>query len=246
MAKKTMAINHLAIIPDGNRRWAQRKRIFDEEKVYQKGMERIEETMEAVAEREIKFLTLWASSLINLKERTGKFREVMNRLYVREFNDLTKSQMVTEREVKIQVIGEWEDNLSKEAVEAIKNAVQTTAENEKRIFTILVGYDGKRECGAAALELINDITKNRLNPSQTIESAEVELKKRSWTKSLPKVDLLIRTGSWEDPHLSADFLTFLIGEAQLAFPQVFWPDFSREVLHKILSTYDKKERRFGK
>ena len=122
MAKKTMEINHLAIIPDGNRRWAQRERIFDEEKVYQKGMEHIEETMEAV----------------------------------------------------------------------------------------------------------------------------VELKKRSWTKSLPKVDLLIRTGSWEDPHLSADFLTFLIGEAQLAFPQVFWPDFSKEYLHKILLTYDKRERRFGK
>jgi len=246
MAKKTMEINHLAIIPDGNRRWARRERIFDKEKVYQKGMERIKETMEAVAEREIKFLTLWASSLVNLKERSGKFREVMNHLYVRKFNDLTNGQMVKEREVKIQVIGEWEDNLSKEAVDAIKNAIQVTAENEKRIFTILVGYDGKRERGAATVELISDITKNRLKSSQTIESAEIELKKRSWTKSLPKVDLLIRTGSWEDPHLSADFLTFLIGEAQLAFPQVFWPDFSKENLHKILLIYDKRERRFGK
>jgi undecaprenyl diphosphate synthase len=246
MAKKTIEINHLAIIPDGNRRWAQRERIFDEEKVYQKGMERIEETMEAVAEREIKFLTLWASSLVNLKERSGKFREVMNRLYVRKFNDLANSQMVKGKEVKIQVIGEWEDNLSKEAVGAIKNAAQATADNKGRVFTILVGYDGKRERGAAILELISDITKNRLESSQTIESAEVELKKHSWTKSLPKVDLLIRTGSWEDPHLSSDFLTFLIGEAQLAFPQVFWPDFSKETLHKILLAYDKGERRFGK
>lgn len=246
MAKKTMEINHLAIIPDGNRRWAQRERIFDEEKVYQKGVERIEETMEAVVEREIKFLTLWASSLVNLKERSEKFRELMNHLYVRKFNDLANSQMVKEGKVKIQVIGEWEDNLSEEAVEAIKNAIRVTTKNERRIFTILVGYDGKRERGAAILELISDITKNRLKSSQTIESAEVELKKRSWTKSLPKVDLLIRTGSWEDPHLSADFLTFLMGEAQLAFPQVFWPDFSKEDLHKIILTYDKRERRFGK
>ena len=246
MKKAIIKINHLAIIPDGNRRWAKRKGIFSEEAVYQKGTERIEEVMEAVIMHEVKFFTLWASSLANLKERSGKFREVMNFFYVRKFKDLIKSKVIREQEVKIKVIGEWEENLNKDAVMAIRDVIQETAKNEKRFFTILVGYDGKRERGAAVAKIIGDVAGGFLKSSQSIEDAEIELRKRSWTEMLPTVDLLIRTGSWEDPHLSADFLTFLIGESQLAFPRVFWPDFSKEELNKILMAYDKRERRFGK
>ena len=94
--------------------------------------------MEAVAKREIKFLTLWASSFSNLRERSGSFREVMNLFYARKFNDLAKSQ---------------------------------------KFFTILVGYDGKRERGAAVIKLVNDLLTGRLASPQSINEAELELKK---------------------------------------------------------------------
>jgi undecaprenyl diphosphate synthase len=93
---------------------------------------------------------------------------------------------------------------------------------------------------------MDKISSNLLKPSLVEKDANMELRKCSWTANLPKVDLLIRTGSWNDPHLSADFLTFLIGDVQLSFPDVFWPDFSKEKLFKIISAYSKTERRFGK
>jgi undecaprenyl diphosphate synthase len=246
MLKKDVKIKHIAIIPDGNRRWAKKNGILKEEEFYQKGVERIEETIIATAEYGIKFLTLWASSLSNLKGRSGEFYEVMNYFYIKEFNDLSESDMIKEEGVRIRVIGEWENNLEKETVKSIRNAICSTAVNKKRILTVLIGYDGKRERADAVVTLARNMLSGRLKPSLTIDNADVELKRCSWTRFLPEVDLIIRTGSWDDPHLSADFLTFLIGRAQLAFPRVFWPGFSREELFKIIIDYGNREQRFGK
>lgn len=244
--KKKIKINHLAIIPDGNRRWAKKQGIFDEEKIYQKGADRIKEIVEAIANHDINHLTFWTSSLANLQGRSGHFREIINSFYAKNFNALAENQTIMKKGVKIQVFGEWENNLDQRAIKAIKNAISATTRNEKKILNVLIGYNGKRELGAATIELMNALARGSIIPSQSVEEAEFELRKRAWTGNLPPVDLIIRTGSWEDPHLSADFLIFLVGESQLAFPRIFWPDFSKEELHKIISAYDKRERRFGK
>lgn len=246
MSKKDMKIKHLAIIPDGNRRWAKERGIFDESKIYQKGTDRIRDVVELVAEQEIDFFTLWASSLSNIKERPASFSKAMDFFYVKHFNELAKNKTIKRRKIKIRVIGEWRNNLGKEAVISIEQAINATVDNNEKTLTLLVGYDGKRERGAAVLELIKDFNAG-LNYPLSIDDAEIELRKRSWTGSfLPEVDLLIRTGSWEDPHLSADFLTFLIGDTQLSFPKVFWPDFSGDQLYEILQSHNNRERRFGK
>jgi undecaprenyl diphosphate synthase len=131
-------LNHLAIIPDGNRRWARKMNIFNEEEIYRKGAQRIKEIMEAVVESEIEFLTLWTSSLNNLKERSGKFYKAINRFYAKKFDELSKSKIFDEQNVKIQVVGEWKENLNDEAIVAIKKVVSATAENKKKPLQFLL------------------------------------------------------------------------------------------------------------
>ena len=246
MTRTDKKIRHLAIIPDGNRRWAKERGIFDEVKIYQKGTECIGNVVELVAQQEIEFFTLWASSLSNIRARSASFSEAMDFFYVKYFNKLAKNKTIKRKKVRIQVVGEWKNNLSKEAVLSIERAIDSTIDNSEKTLTLLIGYDGKRERGAAVLDLVRDVEAG-LSLSPSIDSAEIELRKRSWTGSfLPDVDLLIRTGSWEDPHLSSGFLTFLIGDAQLSFPEVLWPDFSRDQLYEVLKSYNNRERRFGK
>ena len=132
MTRKVARINHLAIIPDGNRRWAKQMMILEEEMVYQKGADRIKEIMEAVFKLDVKHVTFWTSSLANITERAGRFREVMNSFYTKKFNDLAENQIIMEKEVKIQVFGEWEKNLGEIAVRSIANAIEKTDKNKKR------------------------------------------------------------------------------------------------------------------
>ena len=141
-------------------------------------------------------------------------------------------------DVHINIIGEWRDSLTPKTVEVFEQAIAKTAHRAGRELTILIDYSGTRERTAATQSLIADPTQD--------SPVEQLLRSRSWTGYLPDVDLIIRTGAWQDPHNSAGFLSFLVDEAQYSFPELLWPDFTPALLTDIISDYNSRERRRGK
>ncbi len=233
---------HVAIIPDGNRRWAKQNGISAYSKMYKQGVDRTLEVSEAAVEHGVTHLSLWGSSYANLADRTGDFSSSIDKLYRTSVHKFASHPFIDKFDVKIQAIGEWRDTLTDPTIEEIDKAIDATSLRSSTILTLLLSYSGSRERGAAIQSLIKS---GDVAPSD-ITAANELLHQHSWTSSLPPVDLIIRTGAWKDPHNSAGFLSLLADEAQLVFPEALWPDFTAEHMVNILEEFKSRERRFGK
>lgn len=234
-------LQHIAFIPDGNRRWAKIHGVKNERKIYQKGSETMVEVVEAAFRAGIRYVSFWASSYNNLVSRPKDFVGGLEDIYVQKFEQLATHPMVHENKIKVEAPGDWRESLRPNTVAAIEKALEATSHYKDGRLVVLLGYDGSRERGAAVQSLLKS---NEPAPSSVNEAREL-LRKHSWTGYLPNVDLIIRTGAWEDPHISAGFLGLLSDEAQLAFPEVLWPDLNAVALQKIILDYSQRERRMG-
>lgn len=239
-------LQHLAIIPDGNRRWAKKHAIAGQKKIYERGSDKTFEIIEAALKLGIPHVTFWASSYANLAERSKGFVDAMEEMYAEKFHEIAAHPLIHAHEVRIEIRGEWRDLLKPETAAALQEAIDTTAHYNKQMLTILVGYDGHHERGAAALAMLKDGMVGSISLPHGPLDAEQLLHSYAWTNHLPRVDLLIRTGAWEDPHNSAAFMSLLTGETQYAYPQVLWPDFSAGMLHEIIEDFTQRERRMGR
>lgn len=239
-------VQHLAIIPDGNRRWAKKHAIGNPGKIYEKGTDKTFEIIDAAVKLNIPNLTIWASSYSNLRNRPTGSVNALEDMYEKKFRELATHPLIHDNQARIEVIGEWRELLKPQTIAAAEEAINATAHYSQRQLSILVGYDGRRERGAATLSLIAESHLNLQSVPDNINEAEQLLRSYAWTGHLPDADLIIRTGAWEDPHNSAGFLSFLSGESQLAFPPVLWPDFTAEMLTEIVEDFGNRERRLGK
>lgn len=235
-------LRHLAIIPDGNRRWAKSHGITAEVAMYRRGSEKITEVVEAALDLGITYVSLWASSYSNLTNRPKALVAAIDKIFEKKFLELSEHPRVFEEGIKIDVVGEWRDLMRPATIAAAEKAMAVTTTHSKRFLTILIGYDGHRERGTAVQSLLAVPPKI----PQDVQAAEHLLRGHAWTGHLPDVDLVVRTGAAEDPHNSAAFLSFLTGESQYAFPSVLWPDFDRTALKAICDDFVRRERRFGK
>lgn len=233
---------HLAIIPDGNRRWAKERQLVEYAKLYSQGVTRMLDVGEAAFAYGVSHLTIWASSHANLSDRNGDFLSSMDMMYRKNITKFSKSPLVERFDIRIRVIGEWADILTPGTIKAIEDAVASTAHRRGKTLTLLINYSGNRERGAA-LRHLHEHPPAAL-PVSTAEWTAL-LHDHSWTAELPPVDLIIRTGAWHDPHNSAGFLSLLVDEAQYTFPAVLWPDFDTEQLHQALDDFTARERRLG-
>lgn len=239
--------NHLAIIPDGNRRWAKRHAISNPANMYRKGRDNAFAIVETAFRLGIDYVTFWGSSYTNLAQRQKLQVGAMEAMYVEEFVKLAELPLLHEHKINVVVCGERYTLLEPKTNTAIQKAIDATANyNEGRVLTILVGYDGQRERGAAVLKLLQEHATGNIDLPNTKAEADRLLRDQSWTNHLPDVDLLIRTGAWEDPHNSAAFLSLATPETQYAFPQVLWPDFTPELLSQIVEDFTNRERRMGR
>lgn len=229
---------HLAIIPDGNRRWAKQHGLKGYKKLYDKGFEGLADITETAFELGVTHLSLWGSSHTNLTDRSTEFFSSIDRAFRDNVLKLSDNPAIEKYDVHITIIGEWRDSLSAKTVKVFDDAMQKTAHRKGRELTILIDYSGTRERAAAVRSIVSE-------PDDTIAPDEL-LRSRSWTGHLPDVDLIIRTGAWLDPHNSAGFLSLLVDEAQLSFPQLLWPDFSPKLLAEIVGDFNDRERRHGK
>lgn len=230
---------HLAIIPDGNRRWAKQHGLIGYKKLYDKGFAGLTDITETAFEQGVTHLSLWGSSHANIADRSSEFFSSIDRAFRDNVLKLSDNPAIAKYDVHITIIGEWRDSLTPKTVGVFEDAMQKTAHRTGRELTILIDYSGTRERTAAVHSILTDSHDDSVQTDQLLRS-------RSWTGHLPDVDLIIRTGAWEDPHNSAGFMSLLVDEAQYSFPELLWPDFSPELLAKIVSDFRARERRHGK
>ena len=229
---------HLAIIPDGNRRWARREGLKGYKKLYDLGIEGLLGITQSAFDNGVTHLSLWGSSHANLADRSSDFFTNIDRVFRDNVHRFADDPVIEQYDVRINIVGEWRNSLTPKTIEAMENAISKTAHRSGRELTILIDYSGNRERTAAVEKL--------LAQSATDIPVEQLLRSQSWTGHLPDLDLIVRTGAWQDPHNSAGFMSLLADETQFSFPELLWPEFTGENLAEIISDYRLRERRHGK
>ncbi|WP_428231189.1 isoprenyl transferase [Flavobacterium sp.] len=226
---------HLAIIMDGNGRWAKQQgflRAFGHEN----GTKSVKKTITTCAKLGIEYLTLYAFSTENWNRPKLEVEALMRIL----INSL-KKELVTlqENNIKLNAIGNL-DKLPKSAQKELLDVIDKTKNNTRLTLTLALSY-GSREELVNAVRIISDKVKNNIISIDAIDDSIIN--EHLYTQNLPDVDLLIRTSG---EHRISNFLLWQIAYAELYFTNVLWPDFKDQDLYEAIISYQKRERRFGK
>jgi undecaprenyl diphosphate synthase len=226
---------HLAIIMDGNGRWAKQQgflRAFGHEN----GTKSVKKTITTCAKLGIEYLTLYAFSTENWNRPKLEVEALMKIL----INSL-KKELVTlqENNIRLNAIGNLE-KLPKSAQKELLDVIDKTKNNTRLTLTLALSY-GSREELVNAVRIISDKVKNNIISLDTIDDSIIN--EHLYTQNLPDVDLLIRTSG---EHRISNFLLWQIAYAELYFTNVLWPDFKDQDLYEAIISYQKRERRFGK
>jgi len=229
---------HIAVIPDGNRRWA-RKHKLDAWLGHEKGTENLEKFADVIIKLNIPHLSFWGSSRDNLKKRPGREVKFLLNLFKKEFFKLSNSEKIHKNRIKINIFGSWREQFPDDIKKSLDHAVESTKNYSDYFFNFFIAYSGTDE-------IINAVKcvarKFKKNPSLLIDKNL--FKNCLFTGSLPPVDLVIRTGG--EPHLSDGFMMWEVANAQLYFSEKLWPDFNRQDFINAIEDYSKRERRFGR
>ena len=222
--------NHLAIIMDGNGRWAKDQNV-NLMMGHKRGAENIKNVIKNVIQHKIKFLTLYALSTENLKRPSS---EVANLIRLLEYYLRREQSVLHENKIRLQVIGDL-SYLSPELRSRISEAISLTKGNDQLNLYIAFCYGSRQELVHACQKIIDaKIKKEDLNTAI--------FEKFLYASDMPNVDLLIRTGG--DQRIS-NFLLWQLAYAELYFTNVYWPDFSEQDLYKALREYSSRVRNFG-
>lgn len=227
---------HVAIILDGNRRWARAQGLTILEG-HKQGKDTVKKILDISAKMGIKYLSLWGSSIENLLKRSKKEVDYLIRLYEDGFYDIIDDEIVHRHQVRIRVLGEWRKYLPEFVKRIIYKVIKTTKKYNGLHLTFLLAYSGTAEM----LEAIGKIAKKVRNG--TIKITNKLIKQNLYSHELPPVDLVIRTGG--EPHLSTGFMMWDIKDAQLYFSKKHWPEFDEKELKKAVREYQRRERRLG-
>ena len=232
---KEMLPKHLAIIMDGNGRWAKQQgkpRIFGHEK----GAKTVREIIQEVSEIGIPYLTLYAFSTENWKRPKLEVEALMHLLsrYLKK-----EVAIMQENNIRLNAIGDLESLPSKVRKELYK-AMEQTQNNTSTTVSLALAYGGQQELLQMTQQLAQRVQQGQLTPQQITPEL---IQQTLYTQNIPPVDLLIRTSG--ECRIS-NFLLWQIAYAELYFTDILWPDFSPEELRKALANYQNRERRFGK
>ena len=225
---------HMAIIMDGNRRWAY-QRNKPTKTGHDHGSKIIEDIARHAHDRGVSWLTLFAFSSENWKRSSLELKGIM--AVLRHY--LThEMQALTKNNIKLRVIGDL-TGFADDIKALLTDAEQNTNGNTGLNLTIALGYGGQADLTQAAVSLAEKVAAGDLKPSAITEDL---LKAELYTKTLPVVDLLVRTGG--EQRIS-NFLLWDLAYAEMAFVDPLWPDFTTAVLDQILDQYALRNRRFG-
>ncbi|MEM9075611.1 MAG: isoprenyl transferase [Bacteroidota bacterium] len=226
---------HVAIIMDGNGRWAKQRgklRIFGHEN----GVDAVRKTVESCAKLQIDFLTLYAFSTENWNRPKLEIETLMKLLVAslrKELDTLNKNN------IRLRAIGNI-NSLPSKAQKELSEVIAKTEKNTGMALTLALSYGSREELKTAIIEISSKV-KNNIISLENID--ETVINTHLYTHFMPDVDLLIRTSG--ECRIS-NFLLWQIAYAELYFIDVFWPDFSEHHLVEAILSYQNRERRFGK
>lgn len=226
---------HIAIIPDGNRRWAKGKGMEPWEG-HREGANNIEALARKAFDLGIKNLSFWGSSLENLQKRPLRERQELLRVYEEYFKRLLGSEDIFKNQAKINVIGRWKEQLPGSLVDIIEEGIEKTKGHSSCTLNFFLAYSGDDEM----IETVKEIVHSGI-PYEEITGNTI--KAHLMTRDLPSVDFLIRTGG--EPHLSAGFMMWDIANSELFFADEYFPDFGPDELEKSIEEYKERGRRKG-
>ena len=224
-------LKHIAIIMDGNGRWAKSKgklRIFG----HKNGVKSVRDTVEGAAEIGIKFLTLYAFSNENWNRPEREVNALMT-LLVSAINKETKTLM--DNNIRLFTIGDI-NKLPLKAQKELQEAIIKTKDNTRMTLVLALSYSGRGEI----INAVHNIIKDGKKPEEINEDT---FQQYLTTKSVPDPELLIRTSG---EYRISNFLLWQIAYSELYFTDTLWPDFRRADLYKAILNYQSRERRFGK
>ncbi len=227
--------SHIAIIMDGNGRWAKRRGL-DRAYGHQEGVVAVRRVVEGAIKAGVNFLTIYSFSTENWsrpEEEVDALMELMVHAIVKETPDLIKNG------VCLKVIGDYE-RLPSKTKAALDKCIKETSKGTKIILILALSYSSKWEISRALENMINDVQNQQLKIDELTEET---LSNYLTTKGIPDPDLLIRTGG--EKRIS-NFLLWQLAYSELYFTEIYWPDFAEEHLYKAISDYQSRERRFGK
>ena len=226
---------HVAIIMDGNGRWAKEKgklRAFG----HQSGVLSVRDTVEGAVEAGIPFLTLYAFSTENWNRPKLEVYALME-LLVSTINKETKTLM--KNGVRLNAIGDLK-SLPERCYRQLQETIETTSVNNKCTLTLALSYSSRWEITQAARALAVEVKEGRLNPEDINEEI---LAGRLNTAGIPDPELMIRTSG---EYRISNYLLWQLAYAELYFTPKLWPDFRREDLFEAIIDFQRRERRFGK
>ena len=225
---------HVAIIMDGNGRWAQ-ARSKTRVAGHKSGVETVRSSVSSARKLGVKALTLFAFSSENWqrpKAEVSVLMELFMFVLTREVKRLHKNG------IRFQIIGDV-SRFSEKLQKKIKESEELTQHNTEMVLSIAANYGGRWDITQATQKIANQVLNNELMPNDITEDM---LNKHISLSGLPDLDLLIRTGG--DYRIS-NFLLWQAAYAELYFTDVLWPDFTSDEFELALDTFDKRERRFG-
>ena len=226
---------HVAIIMDGNGRWA-RERMMPRPYGHRSGMKAVREVIEGSIEAGVGVLSLFAFSKENWNRPAPEVSALMSLLEEYIARELAE---LREQGVRVRVLGELE-RLTPSAAAAVNRVVCATADNSRLTLNLFISYGGRAELVRAARLMARDVAEGRLDADAIDEEA---FRARLFTADCPDPDLLIRTSG---ERRISNFLLWQLAYTELFISPVLWPDFGRRELFEAIRDYQSRERRFGR
>jgi len=234
--KKGRIPEHVAIIMDGNRRFAE-KLGLDGTDGHALGRDKLEQVLEWCLEAGIKILTVYAFSTENLKRSKKELQALMD-LFKENFKKLGDDERVHKNKIKVRALGQV-DQLPEDVREAIEYAEEKTKDYDNYFFNVAIAYGGREEIIQAIQQIATDAKENRLDPEEIDEET---VSKYMYTKDLPDPDLILRTSGEER---ISNFLLWQMAYAELYFADVYWPGLRKVDFLRAIRSYQNRQRRFG-
>ena len=225
---------HIAIIMDGNGRWAKQKgklRVFG----HQNAIKAVRDTTEGAAEIGVKYLTLYAFSTENWN-RPKKEVDALMELLVHTINQ--ERPTLNKNDIRLLAIGNLK-SLPGKCYEELMEAIDDTASNKRMNLVLALSYSSKWEITEAVKQISEKVKRGEINPEDINEQM---ISENLTTKGIPDPELMIRTSG---EYRISNYLLWQLAYAELYFTEKLWPDFRREDLFEAIADYQKRERRFG-
>ena len=225
---------HVAIIMDGNGRWAQ-KRNLPHMAGHNAGMQAMKEIVKASSSLGVKHLTVYAFSTENWKRSIEEINGIFKLLILYIEKELKE---LHENNVKVRILGDYE-KLPKNAVKSLERSLETTKDNTGLQFNIALNYGGRDEILRAVQKLAEKVKDGSLSAE---EITEAMLSENLYTAGIPDPDMIVRTSG--EMRLS-NYLLWQCAYSEFIFTDVLWPDFTREEYEKTIEIFQNRKRRFG-